>query len=45
MMGTGIAYIVGAMIYFGILALIAAITWHRIRMIMNVNPAEAIRRE
>ena len=38
-----VAYGVG--MYFGILILLAIITWHRIRIIMNINPAEVIRRE
>ena len=45
MMGNGVIFATGAMIYFGMLALIAVVTWHRIRIIMNVNPAEVIRRE
>ena len=45
MISTGMICAIGAMIYFGMLALIAAVTWHRIRMIMNVNPADVIRRE
>lgn len=35
----------GIFLYVGILALLAIITRHRIKMIMCVNPAEAIRRE
>ena len=37
--------IYGAGVFFGILAMLAIITWYRIRMIMSVNPAEVIRRE
>jgi len=37
--------IYGVGLFFGILALLAIITWYRIRMIMSVNPAEVIRRE
>ena len=42
---TGMIFAIGAMIYFGIMALIAVVTWHKIKMIMGVNPAEVIRRE
>ena len=42
---TGMIFAIGAMIYFGIMALIAVVTWHKIKMIMGINPAEVIRRE
>ena len=42
---TGMIFAIGAMIYFGIMALIAIVTWHKIKMIMGINPAEVIRRE
>jgi ABC-type antimicrobial peptide transport system permease subunit len=45
MISTGMIFAIGAMIYFGIMALIAVVTWHKIKMIMGVNPAEVIRRE
>jgi hypothetical protein len=45
MISTGMIFAIGAMIYFGIMALIAVVTWHKIKMIMGINPAEVIRRE
>ncbi len=45
MMGNGVIFATGAMIYFGIMALIAIVTWHKIKVIMSVNPAEVVRRE
>ncbi|MBR5150980.1 MAG: hypothetical protein IKW61_06740 [Bacteroidaceae bacterium] len=45
MISTGIIFAIGAMIYFGIMALIAVVTWHKIKMIMGINPAEVVRRE
>jgi ABC-type lipoprotein release transport system permease subunit len=44
-MGVEFIVIYGAGVFFGILAMLAIITWYRIRMIMSVNPAEVIRRE
>ena len=45
MISTGMIFAIGAMIYFGIMALIAVVTWHKIKIIMGINPAEVIRRE
>ena len=45
MMSPGLIFAIGAMIYFGIMALIAVVTWHKIKMIMGINPAEVVRRE
>ena len=44
-MSAGDLLAIGAMIYVGVLLLLALVTWHRIKMIMNVNPADVIRRE
>ena len=44
-MSVGFVIGYGVAMYVGILLLLAVVTWHRIRMIMSVNPADVIRRE
>ncbi|MBR5891884.1 MAG: ABC transporter permease [Bacteroidaceae bacterium] len=44
-MSVGFVIGYGVAMYVGILLLLALVTWHRIRMIMSVNPADVIRRE
>jgi hypothetical protein len=42
---TGRMIVYAILVFVGTIALLAITSWHKIRMIMNINPADVIRKE